>query len=124
MRPQSEPALATAPPEGAQVIRLPGAFGVHAARSLSRRVRRDLGRGTRRFVVDLTEAPAVAEGPLVLALLSLRSALERAEARLVVAGPEALASRLAASLRLDGALDAAPSLAEALETAAGRKAAA
>jgi len=101
-------------PEQAQVISLTGAFGPRDARELSRRVTEGIASGVRRFVVDLTGTTSVAEGPLLLAVLSVRAAVRRAEGRLVVAAPDALSSRLARNLRLDRALDATGTVAEAL----------
>jgi anti-anti-sigma regulatory factor len=102
--------------EQAQVISLTGAFGPRDARELSRGVTEGIASGMRRFVVDLTDTTSVAEGPLLLALLSVRAAVRRAGGRLVVAAPEALSSRLARNLRLDRALDATGSVADALST--------
>ena len=114
--------LAEAGRDQARVIRLTGTFGPRDARELTRRVARGVGSGARHVVVDLTDTTSVAEGPLLLALLSVRSTIRRAGGRLVVAAPEALSSRLAENLRLDRALDAAGSLSEALAAATGDRA--
>ena len=96
-----------------RVIRLTGEVAARETRELSRTVAGDVLEGARRFVVDLTGATSVQEGPLLLALLSVRAALRRVDGRLVIAAAPPLASRLAANLRHDRALDAAASVAEA-----------
>jgi hypothetical protein len=96
-------------------IALTAPFRRRDARELSRRVRSGADTGQRRFVLDLTGAGAVNEGPLILMLLGLRSELERRSCRLVVAAEDGLAERLSTSLRLDEVIGAAPSLEEALD---------
>jgi hypothetical protein len=97
-----------------EVIDVAGDLGRRDAREIAARVHRALGQGAQRFVVDLTRAGSVPEGPLTLALLGVRPALARADGRLVVAASDEVAGRLASVLRLDGVLGAAASRPEAL----------
>jgi hypothetical protein len=97
-----------------EAIALTAPFRRSDARDVSRRVRGAADAGQHRLVLDLTEAGAVDEGPLMLMLLGLRSELERRSCRLVVAAEDGVAQRLSTSLRLDGVIGAAPSLEEAL----------
>src|SRR5688500_2678372 len=68
---------AVAAPGAVSVITFAEAFGPADARALARHVRADAATGARAFVVDLTSAHPIAEGPLVLALLSVRGELRR-----------------------------------------------
>jgi hypothetical protein len=99
------------------VIAVAAVFGPGEARMLSRRVRDASQAGERLFVVDLTEAARVAEAPLMITLLSVRSALIRNAGRLVVAAEPALACRIATGLRLDEVIGAAASRDAAIEQA-------
>jgi hypothetical protein len=105
--------------EPVEVIDVAGDLGRRDAREIAARVHRALGEGAVRFVVDLTRAGSVPEGPLTLALLGLRPALARAEGRLVVAASDEVAGRLAAVLRLDDVLGAAASRPAALAACSG-----
>jgi anti-anti-sigma regulatory factor len=100
-----------------EVIDVTGNLGRRDAREIAARVHRALGVGSRRFVVDLTQADAVQEATLTLALLGVRSSLARAEGRLVVAARNDVAERLAATLRMDRVLGATASRCAALSHA-------
>ena len=90
------------------------AFRRSDAREVGRRVRDGAASGARAFVVDLTRATVISEAHLVLALLGLRSELERRSARLVVAAERPLARRIGTSLRFDAVLGAASSREQAI----------
>ena len=106
-----------AAPRGVSVITFAHRFGPADARVLARRVRTDSATGARSFVVDLTSAASIAEGPLVLSLLSLRGELRRIGGRLIVVAGTGLAARLAANLRFDDRLGAVRSRSDAIAAA-------
>lgn len=101
-------------PPAVTVIAFADRFSPTDAHALARRVRTAVAAGARRFVVDLTTASGIAEGPLVLAMLNVRGDLHRVDGRLMVAAAGDLAARLAASLSLDDRLGAASSRDDAM----------